>query len=97
MYLLIFAVGYLLGRVDRPGGVVYDRVATAFKGVPPLEKGADVTGVAPPLLEVWAHDAVSDRWVLVDEGSALVVNEKATAYDTHDPDVLTLPGAPRKG
>ena len=37
-------------------------------------------GVAAPLLEVWAHDAASNQWVPVDEGSALVANEKATAY-----------------
>ncbi len=37
-------------------------------------------GVAAPLLEVWAHDAASNRWVPEDEDSALVANEKATAY-----------------
>ena len=36
--------------------------------------------VAAPLLKVWAHDAASNRWVHVDEDSALVANDKATAY-----------------
>ena len=36
--------------------------------------------VAAPFLEVWAHDAASNRWVAVDEDSALVANDKATAY-----------------
>ena len=63
--------------------------ATAFKVVPLV---ADVDGLkdavavkmrlvlAAPLLEVWAHDAASNRWVPVDEDSALVANDKATAY-----------------
>ena len=63
--------------------------ATAFKVVPLT---ADFDGlkeavtakmlldVTAPLLEVWAYNAVSKRWVLVDEDSALVVNDKATAY-----------------
>ena len=63
--------------------------ATAFKVVP---LAADVDGLrdavvakmrlgfAAPLLEVWAHDAASNRWVSMDEGSALVANEEATAY-----------------
>ena len=63
--------------------------ATAFKVVPLT---ADVDGlkdavaakmrlsVAAPLLEVWAHDAASNRWVTVDEDSALVANDKATTY-----------------
>ena len=63
--------------------------ATAFKVVP---LAADVDSlkdavtakmrlsVAAPRLEVWAHDAASNRWVPVDEGSALVANDKATAY-----------------
>ena len=37
-------------------------------------------GLAAPLLEVWAHDAASNRWVTVDEDSAVVANDKATAY-----------------
>ena len=37
-------------------------------------------GVAAPLLEVWAHDAVTKRWVPVDEDAVLVANDKATAY-----------------
>ena len=36
--------------------------------------------VAAPLLEVWAYNAVSQRWLPVDEDSALVANDKATAY-----------------
>ena len=63
--------------------------ATAFKVVPLV---ADVDGLkdavavkmrlvlAAPLLEVWVHDAASNRWVPVDEDSALVTNSKATAY-----------------
>ena len=63
--------------------------ATAFKVVP---LAADVDGlkdavaaktllaVAAPFLKVWAHDAASNRWVPVDEDSALVANDKATAY-----------------
>ena len=38
------------------------------------------SGLAAPLLEVWVHDAASNRWEPVDEDCALVVNEKATAY-----------------
>ena len=63
--------------------------ATAFKVVP-LTADVDglkdaVTakmrlGMAAPLLEVWAHDAASNRWVTVDEDSALVANDKATTY-----------------
>ena len=61
----------------------------AFKVVP---LAADVDGlkdavaaktrlsVAVPFLKVWAHDAASNRWVPVDEDSALVANDKATAY-----------------
>ena len=61
----------------------------AFKVVP---LAADVDGlkdavaaktllaVAAPLLKVWAYDAASNRWVHVDEDSALVANDKATAY-----------------
>ena len=64
--------------------------ATAFKVVLPMPAYIDglkdaVTakmrlGVSAPLLEVWAHDAASNRWVHVDEASALVANKKATAY-----------------
>ena len=63
--------------------------ATAFK-VTPLVADVDALkdavaakmrmGAAAPRLEVWAHDAASNRWVLVDEDSAVVANEKATAY-----------------
>ena len=63
--------------------------ATAFK-VTPLAEDVDglkdavaakmMLGLAAPRLEVWAHDAASNRWVLVDEDSAVVANDKATAY-----------------
>ena len=36
--------------------------------------------VAVPFLKVWVYDAASNRWVPVDEDSALVANGKATAY-----------------
>ena len=70
--------------------------ATAFK-VTPLAEDVDglkdavaakmMLGLAAPRLEVWAHDAASNRWVPVDEDSALVANDKATAYHVVVPKV----------
>ena len=75
--------------LDASADPAVQSTATAFKVVP---LAADVDGlkdavaakmrlgVAAPLLEVWAHDAASNRWVLMDEDSAVVANDKATAY-----------------
>ena len=43
--------------------------------------------MAAPLLEVWAHDVVTKRWVPVDEDAVLVANGKATAYHVVVPKV----------
>ena len=66
--------------------------ATAFK-VTPLSADVDglkdavkfkvpeeLAGVSVLRLQVWGHDAGSNRWVPVDEDTALKTNSKATAY-----------------
>ena len=75
--------------LDASADPTVQSTTTAFKAVP---LAADVDGlkdavavkmrlsVAAPFLKVWAHDAASNRWVPVDEDSALVANDKATAY-----------------
>ena len=66
--------------------------ATAFK-VTPLSADVDglkdavklkvpeeLAGVSVLRLQVWGHDAGSNRWVHVDEDTVLKTNSKATAY-----------------
>ena len=81
---------YWAQLLDASADPAVQSTVTAFKVVLPLTADVDDMkdavaakkrlGVAAPLLEVWAHDAASNRWVHVDEDSSLVANNKATAY-----------------
>ena len=76
--------------LDASADPTVQSTTTAFRVVPLV---ADVDGlkdavavkmrlgVPAPVLEVWAYDAASNRWVSVDEDSALGANEEATAYN----------------